>query len=86
MPARPAPLRLADAPSPADAAHARAMELTREGTISVEDAIEFCSLSQSELYRRMDAGELLYTHVGRRRLIFRLSVREMLARNAVVGE
>lgn len=84
MPRRLATLKLT-APV-ADAAHARAMELAAGGTIDVADAVAHCGLSQSELYRRMDAGELLYTHVGRRRLIFKLSLAELLAKRAVVGQ
>jgi hypothetical protein len=57
----------------------RARELLAEGAIGIEEAVEFTGLSRAELYRRMTAGQLPYVIQGRRRLLPRRALQDMLA-------
>ena len=65
---------LDDSNEPADA-----FELLADGAMGIEDAVKWCGLSRAELYRRMTRGELRYVIRGRRRLIPRRALSEMLA-------
>jgi excisionase family DNA binding protein len=58
-------------------------ELVEGGVMTVEEAAEFTRLSRSELYCRMERGELSYCKVGRRRLIPRAALVEMLRQGLV---
>jgi excisionase family DNA binding protein len=51
----------------------------------VEEAVAFTGLKRTFLYKLMLDGKLPYTTVGRRRLLFRSGLRELLRRGAVVG-
>jgi hypothetical protein len=57
-------------------------ETWRDGALSIADAKAFSSLSRSELYRQMDRGLLAWSKLGRRRVIARRSLVELLERGA----
>ena len=46
-------------------------DLLEKGLLGVPEAAEFLGLSRSDLYARMEHGELAYCKIGRRRLIRR---------------
>ena len=50
-----------------------------QGALRVDQAVTHSGVSRAELYRRMDAGALAYTKLGRSRLISRASLARMLA-------
>jgi hypothetical protein len=58
--------------------------LVEDGLLTVGEAQDFSRLSRSDLYSRMERGELAYCKLGRRRLIPRRSLVEMVGRNLVV--
>ncbi len=58
-------------------------DVAADGTVNVEDACEFTGLKRTFIYKLMTDGKLAYTTVGRRRLIFRSSLRNLLRRDAV---
>jgi excisionase family DNA binding protein len=62
---------------------ATADDVLAEGALGVPDAVNFTGMSRSDLYDRMTRGELPYTKVGRRRLIPRRALVEMLRKNLV---
>ncbi len=68
------------------ASHGEVADLTDEGAITVREATVFSGVPRSTLYEVMDRGELAYTKVGRRRLIMRRSLRDLLRRGLVGGE
>jgi excisionase family DNA binding protein len=74
-------LRITDA-APPD----RRAELATDGTMSVAEAVAFSGVSQSELYATMDRGELPFVKWGRRRLIPRRALVELLARHMTGGQ
>ena len=49
------------------------------GGMSVARACRLSGLGRTELYKRMDAGLLAFTKQGKRRLVSRKAVAEMLA-------
>lgn len=53
--------------------------LMAEGTTDVKGAVAFTNLSRPELYRLMARGKLAFVKYGRRRLIPRRALVEMLA-------
>jgi excisionase family DNA binding protein len=57
--------------------------LVEDGLMTVGEAHDFSRLSRSELYARMERGELPYCKLGRRRLIPRRALVEMAARGLV---
>jgi excisionase family DNA binding protein len=61
----------------------RGVEAVGGGLFTVTEATEFSRVSRSLLYSLMDSGELAYTKVGRRRLIPRRGLLEMLSRGLV---
>jgi excisionase family DNA binding protein len=61
-----------------------AERLLLDGTIDVAGAQEFTGLGRSYLYQLMDAGQLAYTKVGKRRLLPRSELRRLL-REGLVG-
>lgn len=61
-------------------------DLTDEGSVTVSEATTWSGLPRSNLYELMERGELAYTKVGRRRLIMRRSLRDLLRRGLVGGE
>src|SRR5262249_3439960 len=58
--------------------------LVEGGLWTVPEALEFCRLSRSDLYARMERGELAYVKIGRRRLIPRRALVELAQRNLVL--
>ncbi len=53
-----------------------------EGCLTVRQAVEFSGLSRTRVYELLREGVLRSTTVGTRRLIYRRSLRELLARGA----
>jgi excisionase family DNA binding protein len=58
-------------------------DLFADGCVSVPQAKEITTLSRSTLYGLMERGELVYTTVGRRRLIPRRALIELCQRGLV---
>lgn len=58
-------------------------DVTDEGSVTVAEATAWSGLPRSNLYELMERGELVYTKVGRRRLIMRRSLRDLLRRGLV---
>jgi excisionase family DNA binding protein len=56
------------------------------GLMTVAEAATFSRLSRSDLYARMERGELAYCKLGRRRLIPRKALVEMVERGLVVRQ
>jgi excisionase family DNA binding protein len=61
------------------------MNLVQDGLMAVTDAAKFVGLSRSELYARMQRGELAYCLLGRRRLIPRRALMNLAHQNLVVA-
>jgi excisionase family DNA binding protein len=59
------------------------LETIEGGLFTVPEASGFSRLSRSDLYSRMERGELAYCKVGRRRLIPKRALLEMLGRGFV---
>src|SRR5262249_12610434 len=68
--------------SPADTA-TQTEDIFADGALGVPAASEFTGMSRSDLYDRMGRNELPFTKIGRRRLIPRRALVELLRRNAV---
>jgi excisionase family DNA binding protein len=62
-----------------------AVELMRDGTLSIPDAVEFSGLGRSKIYELMEGGRLPYVKEGARRLIPKLALQELLAQRLVGG-
>jgi excisionase family DNA binding protein len=60
--------------------------LVEDGLLTVPEAQEFSRLSRSDLYARMERGELAYCKLGRRRLIPRKAMVELARRNLVLRQ
>ena len=60
------------------------MDLVQDGLMAVAEAAKFVGLSRSELYVRMERGELAYCRLGRRRLIPRRALLNLAQQNLVV--
>lgn len=60
-------------------------DVVADGMLTVEEAAGFSKLSRAELYRRMSAGDLKYVKFGKRRLIPRRALVELLSRCLVEG-
>jgi len=54
----------------------------RDGALSIAEAGEFLRISRSEIYRLMEDGSLASTKLGRRRVVARRSLVELLERGA----
>ena len=54
------------------------------GCMGVPEAVVFTGLGRSELYEMMSRGELVFTKIGRRRLVPKKALIEML-RQGLVG-
>jgi excisionase family DNA binding protein len=68
-----------------DQAHAADVMLA-DGLLDVTEAAKFASVSRSFLYDLMEAGDLAYTKIGRRRLIPRRALVELARKGLVVRE
>jgi hypothetical protein len=62
-----------------------ALDLLADGALGIEAAVDFTGLSRAELYRRMGRGSLPYVLQGRRRLLPRRALQEMLAEACAVA-
>ena len=60
------------------------LSLVEDGLLTVREAQEYCRLSRSDLYARMERGELAYVKLGRRRLIPRRALIQLAGQNLVV--
>lgn len=63
---------------------ARKLDLAENGAISVKEAARLLGVSRSLLYAMMETGKLAYARIGRRRVIPRKAIQEVLAENIVV--
>lgn len=59
------------------------MALTAEGFLTVTEAVQFSRIGRSELYELMKAGHLTFAHHGRRRVIPKRALRELMASRIV---
>jgi excisionase family DNA binding protein len=55
-----------------------ASDVLGDGTLTIEQAIAFSGLPRTNLYEFMGRGELVYTKVGKRRLIPKRALVELL--------
>jgi hypothetical protein len=62
------------------------LELVEDGVCTIPEAQSFSRLSRSDLYSRMERGELPYVKLGKRRMIPRRALVEMLRQNLVVRQ
>ena len=62
-----------------------AAEQVADGALNINEAVQFSRISRAELYRLMDRGELSFVKYGRRRLIPKNALRELLARHVVAA-
>lgn len=53
------------------------------GLLTVREAVDFVRLSRSDLYARMERGELAYCKLGRRRFLFRQALIDIIDRGTV---
>ena len=58
-------------------------DLYAEGAMGLPEASEFTGLGRSDLYERMQRGQLVYSKVGRRRLIPKRALIKLLTSGAV---
>jgi excisionase family DNA binding protein len=58
-------------------------DLLRHGLRTIREAQDYTRLSRATLYSLMDKGELVYTTIGRRRLIPYQALVELAARKLV---
>ena len=62
------------------------VELVSDGAAGIPEAEEFTGLGRSTIYGLMEDGSLAYVKVGRRRLIPRRALVELLERGLVSRE
>ena len=60
--------------------------MVEEGLMTVPEAQRFSRLSRSDLYARMERGELPYVKLGRRRFIPRRAIVDMVRKGLVVRQ
>ena len=60
--------------------------LVEDGLMTISEASAFTRLSRSELYARMDRGDLAYCKLGKRRLIPRIALVEMARQGLIVRQ
>ncbi len=63
---------------------ARKIALAEDGAVSVKEATRLLSVSRSLLYAMMESGKLAYARIGRRRVIPRKAIQEVIAANMVL--
>jgi hypothetical protein len=61
-------------------------ELVEGGLMTVPEAQEFSRLSRSDLYARMERGDLPYCKLGKRRMIPRRALVAMVHRGLVMRQ
>jgi predicted DNA-binding transcriptional regulator AlpA len=54
-------------------------DIVADGAFAIPEAVRFTGYSRASLYRAMDAGQLEYIKLGRRRLIPRRAAIRLLA-------
>jgi hypothetical protein len=64
----------------------RRRELASGGALTIEETMSFLKLGRTEVYARINAGDLLTAKLGRRRLVLRRSAEELLARHIVSAD
>lgn len=69
-----------------DADRERRLLLASDGAMSVADAAAFVGVSDSLLYEYMSAGTLPFSKVGRRTVIPRRALQELIAARMTVVE
>lgn len=57
-----------------------------DGTLTIGDAVRFSGIGRTALYRLMGAGRLPYAQQGRRRLVPRKALVELLAAGLVSAD
>ena len=62
-----------------------AQDVVDEGAMTVDEAVKWSSLGRTRLYKAMDEGRLPFIKLGKRRLIPRKALRDLLARAVVEG-
>jgi excisionase family DNA binding protein len=62
---------------------AEAKSAVADGVLSVNEAVEFSKLGRTELYKLMTAGKLAFLKHGKRRLIPKRALVELLAGKVV---
>jgi excisionase family DNA binding protein len=60
--------------------------LLEDGVMTVPEGQQFSRLSRSALYALMERGELAYVKLGKRRMIPRRALMEMMERGLVVRQ
>jgi excisionase family DNA binding protein len=58
-------------------------DLVADGMVTIAEAQEMTRLSRSELYVRMDRGELPFAKLGKRRMIPRKAIIALMAQSLV---
>ena len=61
-------------------------DLIADGLLTVQEALDFTKLGRTDLYARMNRGELRSVKIGRRRLIPRRTLIDLLSCNLVKEE
>jgi len=64
----------------------KAVELLKEGLLTVREAEQFSGWRKSSLYKFMERGDLAYVKIGAARRIPKRALIEFLAKNLVVRE
>lgn len=60
--------------------------LAANGALTLKKATEFCGIGRSGLYEKMQAGELAFSKIGRRRLIPRQALVKLIAAGVQGGQ
>lgn len=60
-------------------------QVVADGALTIKAAEEFSGVRRSLLYKRMSSGSLAYCKVGRRRLVPRKALTQMLA-DGLIGD
>ena len=61
-------------------------DLIADGLLSIQEAADFTCVSRTDIYARMNHGELRSVKIGRRRLIPKRALIDMISRNLVKEE
>jgi excisionase family DNA binding protein len=68
-----------------DMSEEKQKELLNDGALTIDGAAEFAGVQRTFLYAKMGAGELPFTKCGRRRLIPKRALVEMLSKGLVAA-
>jgi excisionase family DNA binding protein len=61
-------------------------EMVKDGVHTIAEAAEVIKLSRTTIYALMESGELPYTKIGKRRLIPRRALSELMERGLVIRD